>query len=338
MNKLMMLENKLKNSKTKFTKNFLYYIIAPVILLILGIVFVCTMGFNGGVELNGGSSFIIYVNNGQEYSAPAVSYDIDQDFDSICAKIEEVLADGNLKAESFQKTTISIEEKQVINGDAIKVTFLNTSKDLDIINQENNSIRTRLINSFAYDEYAITDIDYQEATFSITDLLISLGTIILAISLASIYMAFRNKNASFLLGILQGTFDVLLTLAIVLALRIPVDSNISAIVIIGGVLSFANFFVFYGHTKNNIKDGVYADSKNAETADRATKALLIRKTILYIALTLASLICICLPSVGIMRVGLGILMALIASFYSSTFIMPSMWALTYKNRKQTQNN
>ena len=338
MNKLMMLENKLKNSKTKFTKNFLYYIIAPALLLILGIIFVCTMGFSGGVEINGGSSFVIYINNGQEYSAPAVSYDIDKDYDSVCSKIEEILADGNLKAESFQKTTISIEEKQVINGDAIKVTFLNTSKDLEIINKENASIRTRLVNGFGYDEYAITEISYQQPTFSIADLLISLGAIILAISLASIYMAFRNKNASFLLGILQGTFDILLVLATLLALRIPVDSNLSAVIIVAGVLSFANFFAFYGHTKNNIKEGIYADNNNAENADKATKSLLIRKTIVYIALIFASLVCICLPSVGIKRVGLGILITLIASFYSSTFVMPAMWAFTYKTRKQKQNN
>lgn len=338
MNKLMMLENKLKNSKIKFTKNFLYYIIAPAILLILGIIFACTIGFNGGVELNGGSSFVIYVNNGQEYSQPAVNYDIDQDYNAICSKIEDILAEGNLRVENFQKTTISIEEKQVINGDAIKVTFLNSSNNIEKINQENASIRTRLITSFAYDEYAVTEVDYQEPTFSMSSLLMALGAIILAVSIASIYMALRNKNASFLLGILQGAFDIMLLLAMVLVLRIPVDYNISAIVIGGGVLSFANFFTFYGHTRNNMKDGLYADKNNTETADKATKALLVRKSIIYIALTFISLLCICLPSIGTVRVGLGMFIALIASFYSSTFVMPAMWAITYKNRKEKTNN
>ena len=338
MNKIMMLENKIKNSKTKITKNFLYYLIAPVLLLILGIIFVCTIGFNGGVELNGGSSFVIYVNNGQEYSEPAVGYDIDQDYDTICATIQQVLADGNLRAETFQKTTITIEEKQVINGDAIKVTFLNTSSDIDIIKQENSAIKVRLINAFAYDEYAITDIDYQEPTFSIANFLISLGTIIFAISLASVYMALRNKNASFLLCIVQGAIDILFVPSMILTLRIPIDSNISAIIITAGTLSFANFFAFYGYARNNIKDGIYSNMNNSEIADRATKALFVRKTILYIALIFVAFLSICLPSIGIKRVGLGIIVVLIGSFYSSTVVMPSLWALTYKNKKQKVNN
>ena len=337
MNKIMMLDNKIKNSKSKITKNFLYYLIAPVLVLILGIVFICTLGFNGGVELNGGSSFTIYVNNGQEYAAPAEDYDIDQDYDTICAKIADILADGNMKAESFQKTKMNIEEKQVVGGDAIKVVFLNASNDSDIIKAENASIRTRIINAFAYDEYAVTEISYQAPTFSISNLLISLATIVLAISLASIYMAFRNKNASYLAGILQVAADVILALAMVVAFRIPVDANISAIVMVSGVLSFANFFTFYGHIKNNIKDGLFTELKNCEMADKATKTLLVRKTIIYIALVLAAILCICLPSLGIKRVGLGILATVIASFYSSTFIMPAVWSITYKNRKQNKN-
>ena len=337
MNKLMMLENKIKNSKTKFTKNILYYIIAPALILILGLVFALTIGFNGGVELNGGSSFVIYVNNGEEYSAPAENYDIDQDYNSVCAKIEGILAEGNLKVETFQKTKISIEEKQVINGDAIKVTFLNTSKDAEIIKQENASIRTRLINAFAYDEYAVTEIEHQNPTFSITSFLISLSTVILAISLASIYMALRNKNASFLLGIVQGTFDVLLALAAIIVLRIPVDKNISAIVITSGVLSFANVFAFYGHIKNNIKDGIYAGLKNMDVADTATKALICRRIMVYISMIFAVLVCICLPSVGIVRLSLGLFLTIITSFYSSTFVMPAVWAATYKARKQDQS-
>ena len=76
---------------------------------------------------------------------------------------------------------------------------------------------------------------------------------------------------------------------------------------------------------------------NASVADTATKALICRRIMVYISMIFAVLVCICLPSVGIVRLSLGLFLTIITSFYSSTFVMPAVWAATYKARKQDQS-
>ena len=93
MNKFLMFDNKIKNSNLKISKNFLYYMIAPIVILLVGLILICTVGFNGGADLRGASTFTIYANAEGAYGQPSAQYDINKDgeFDALCYHIVTVV-------------------------------------------------------------------------------------------------------------------------------------------------------------------------------------------------------------------------------------------------------
>ena len=57
MNKMKALNQKIVSSKFNITKNFLYFLIVPAVLLIVGIILLSTVGFNLGTDFTGKSTF-----------------------------------------------------------------------------------------------------------------------------------------------------------------------------------------------------------------------------------------------------------------------------------------
>ena len=335
MNKKMLaLENKIKNSRCQITKNILYYAIAPVVILLVGIILLCTVGFNGGTQLNGGSTFTIYINNDDKISS-AEQYNIDEDYNYLCDKIGGLLAEGNLKAESFQKTQMDIEGL-VAGGDAIKVIFKNSSSDKDKIELENEAIKNRVLAEFGYSTYtdAMTEVEHFEGTVSLSWALIVVASIIFAIALALVYMAFRTKSASWILGLLQVVIDLLLVASLMLICRVPVSIVISSTLISCAIISMLNVCVFYAQSKSNIDNGKYEHLKPIKRADETAKELAFKKSLIYVMLLVVSLLIIVMPVSALREAGLGILFTLIVTFYTSNFILPVIWCASYRPGKK----
>ncbi|MBQ8908884.1 MAG: hypothetical protein IJY90_01140 [Clostridia bacterium] len=338
--KLLSLDNKIKNSKCQIAKNIWYYAIAPVVILVVGIILLCTVGFNGGIQMNGGSTFTLYVNNGGEISAPAVQYDIDKDYDEICNKITSILADGNLKVARFQKTEIDIEGV-IAGGDAVKVVFLNTSSDNKQIALENEAITSRILAGFGYNSHpeAITSIDRFEGTLSLTWAIALGASIIFAVTLAFVYMAFRTRTASWILGLLHVAFDIALVASLLLICRVPVSTAISAAAIVTALLSMINVFAFYSKAKLNIDNGIFENLKTTKMADIVTKEMALKKCIVYIMLFVIALFLVVWPVGALREIALGVMFALIATFYTSNCVLPAIWAGSYipaKKKKKVQ--
>ena len=333
MNKIFAFENKIKNSNCQITKNFLYYLIAPVVILIAGIILLCTVGFNSSVDFAGGSTFTLYINNGGECST-AQQYDIDEDYNAICGKIGAILAEENFVIEYTQKTELTAEGSFAA-GDAVKVVFKNRSTDAEQIKLDNEGLKYRILAEFGYSTFneAIDGVDVIEPTMSIGWTLALVGSVIFAIAAAAVYMTLRTKNIAWFMAILLGVVDITLTGALLLICRVPVGVSTAGIIAATAVASLFNFFCFYKKAQSGIKAGIYDKYTFARMADSTVKQLAFKKAVMYILLAVAAIFITIIPARAIRFSAVAVLLMLISTFYTSNFILPAIWSATYREKK-----
>ena len=337
MNKYQLtLENKIKNSKHSPTRNFLYYVIAPLVVLLAGIILFCTVGFNYGVDFTGGSSFTIYTNNDAIYQ-DVESYDLDdaEDYSIVYNKIVDVLADGNCTLVSCQTTKVDIFEDNVFGGQAIKVVYQNSATGEDAIANQNEALRSRILSNFEYQSHqnALSSIDTIEPSYTFNWLAGLLSAILFAMLACAVYFAVRFGLYAFVMTILQVAFDGLLTLSLLAICRVTVNMSVGIVILASVVLSLANIFLFLNKTRDGVKAGRYAKMRNNDMADATTKDLAVKKGIAYIIMLLVAIIFVALSVSGIRMVALGIILALVVTFYTSNFVLGSVWATIYRPKK-----
>ena len=62
------LDDKIQNSKFNYCKNLKWFLIAPIAIVLVGIIILSTLGFNLGIDFTGGSNMTIFVDKDQTYS------------------------------------------------------------------------------------------------------------------------------------------------------------------------------------------------------------------------------------------------------------------------------
>ena len=222
------IDEKLEKSKFSYTKNLKYFMIAPVVIIVVGIVLLCTLGFNLGFDFTGGTNMTIYMNDpastSEDFDFSDQSYDLnnDADYKEASSKIEKVLALFNLEASTIQKSEMNIGTDAgygftISDGDAILVKFQNG--DSDDIETLNDRIRLAFLVEFGYvdsiDLESVVDVQnpesyIDEAEFSAliinggvttasasTELMMkSFLALFVAIVVILIYVAFRFELTS----------------------------------------------------------------------------------------------------------------------------------------------
>lgn len=325
----MKLEQKITNSKFDIVKKSLYFVIAPIIILLVGIILLTTVGFSKGIDFAGGQTFKVYVNNEQKLDG-AESYDLSdkKDFDEVYKKITIVLADNDAKLVSYQTSKVNIEEYDVYSGQAIQVTYQG--------NAESDAIRSQIVDAFGYANYtnAISSIDEVPPVSSYNWTIGLIAGIMFGLIAAIVYMSIRFSTSAILVVFIQMALDLFLTLGLLLICRVTINLTVGIVLLTSFMLSLINSFVFYNKIKENKKSGNYNDAKNAELANITTKQITFKKSIFYIALIVVSLLLVILSVDAVRAVAGGIMLALIASFYTSTFLLPAFWTIADKPKKE----
>ena len=57
------ISKKIEKSKLDIVKNALYFVLLPVVILIVGVILLTTVGFSKGIDFAGGQTFKVYVND-----------------------------------------------------------------------------------------------------------------------------------------------------------------------------------------------------------------------------------------------------------------------------------
>ena len=340
-------DEKIASSNFDYCKNLKWFLIAPAVIILIGIILFFTVGFNLGMDFTGGSIMTIYANDESKIEG-VKSYNISnsEDFNSMQKIINEILNENNLYASVYQTTTMTINELDVYDGQGIIVKYQNidgaSSSEIESLNQK---VKEDLLKAFGYNDisngnYAITNGGVTTATASNELLMNAFIAMLVALALILIYVAFRFELASGLATILALFHDLLIMASFVLIFRITINSSfIAALVTILGY-SINNTIVIFDRIRENQKSGKYEKAPNSLIANNSVKETMTRS----IFTTLTTFITIALVAIigvtDIRDFAIPITIGVLAGFYSSVFITPGLWAIAYnhKNRKKIKKN
>ena len=283
-------------------------------------------------------------------------YDIDDDYETICNKISNVLNKYGLTASSFQKTTIDIDADRglgyvITDGDAVIVKFQNGDiADEDVENQ-NNQIRFDLLKEFGFipESSNFEGFDFESnvnsalvanggvttASASAELMMKSFLALFVAVIVILIYVALRFEITAGLAAILALFHDVLITASIMLICRIQINTAfIAALITILGY-SINNTIIIFDRIRENLKMSKNLGKvDNNQIANKAVSGTMMR-TILTTVTTFIMIFFITVIGVAdIQQFAFPIMVGIIAGFYSSVFLTPGLWAIAYKPSKK----
>lgn len=347
------LDEKIENSKFNFCKNLKWFLIAPIVICLVGVVLLCTLGFNLGIDFTGGSNMTIYLDTDGTYTVDDSVVSTDQRV--LEQKINNVLREYGLDINTYQDTTMNISGMGIEDGKAVIIKYQNNNKlEIAKIEEINNKIRLDLLKAFKYvDEDAtletigsieesalIANGGITTASASSELMMKSFIALLVAILLILIYVAFRFEFTSGLAAILALFHDLLVTTSIMLICRIEINvSFIAALVTILGY-SVNNTIIIFDRMRSDLKTVKQSNAKisNQEVANGAVRASLMR-TILTTLTTFIMIFMVTVIGVpDIREFAFPIMIGILAGFYSATCLTPGLWAIAYRPKKNKKSN
>ena len=344
----------LENSKFSFTRNLKYFIIAPIVIIVVGIVLLCTLGFNLGFDFTGGTNMTIYLNDQGKYQSDSFNLDKDGDYDKAVEKIENVLKNYDVDLSSVQKTEINIDADRgysfvIVNGDAVIIKFQNGNLSKKEIEKQNEEIQLALLKEFGYFDQDATTADLSSNDFvafvanggvtsasATSELLMnSFIALLVAVVLILVYVAIRFEITSGLAAILALFHDILVTTAFMLIFRIQINTPfIAALITILGY-SINNTIIIFDRIRENVKlSKNLGKIDNHAIADSAVRGTMMR-TILTTLTTFVMIFFITVIGVSdIQQFAFPIMIGILSGFYSSNFLTTGLWALAYRPSKK----
>ena len=350
------IDNLIENSKFSFTRNLKYFIIAPIVIIVVGIILLCTLGFNLGFDFTGGTNMTIYLNDATSGSSEFSdqNYNLEDNYDEVVDKINNVLANYDVNLSSIQTTEINIDADRgysftIVNGDAIIIKFQNGDMTEEEVESQNNEIQLALLKEFGYFDESATADDLTSNEFaafvanggvttaSATSQLLmnSFIALLVAVVLILIYVAIRFEITSGLAAILALFHDILITTSFMLIFRIPINTPfIAALITILGY-SINNTIIIFDRIRENVKlSKNLGKIDNYAVADNAVRSTMMR-TILTTVTTFIMIFFITVIGVSdIQQFAFPIMIGILSGFYSSNFLTTGLWAIAYRPSKR----
>ncbi len=347
------LDSAIENSKFDFCKNLKWFLIVPLTIIFVGLILLCTLGFNLGIDFTGGSTMTIFIDANAEFSEQKL--DIDADYGKIEQKINKVLAEYGLHLSTLQKTEIGDTEEAnrlgIQGKSAVIVKYQNdNSKKSEEIEEINNQIKLSFLKEFGFVD---SDVEFKDLGELDANQLVENGGVItssasaelmmksfiallVAMVLILIYVGFRFELTSGLAAILALFHDILVTASVMLICRIQINvAFIAALITILGY-SINNTIIIFDRMRDDIKLARNTNSRidNKKVANKAIKDTMMR-SILTMVTTFVMIFFITVIGVpDIREFAFPIMVGILAGFYSSVFLTPGLWAVAYRPRKR----
>ncbi len=332
----------IENSKFNYCKNLKWFLIAPLVIILVGIILLSTVGFNLGIDFTGGSIITVYAND-EGIITDAKVYDISKNdqYEEMKNRIAKVFAQeqfNGISVDIYRTSSMNISNL-VKEGKAIQIQYQNRDgEDGSQIAATNKLIREALQQEFGYTtfdyEAAVSSPEVVTPTASGELLMNAFIAMIVAIAFILIYVAFRFEITSGLAAILALFHDLMIMTSLVLIFRIEINSSfVAALVTILGY-SINNTIVIFDRIRENVKSGKFVKANNMTLANASVKETMTRSfyTTLTTVITIAMVAIIGVNDIR--EFALPILFGIIAGFYSSVFITPGLWSIAYKPKKK----
>ena len=315
-----MKNNKLLSSLSSMpiAKNWKFWIIAPIVILVVAVVLIAALGsqigytnaINIGIDFEGGT--LVTVTIGQD----AID-NYDYHVDRITSAIEK---------HGVVVSYVQLQEAQNVNETSISFRYKNISKNDDEISALNEVIREELNNSL-YAEIK-DNVTYESIGATAAQDLLSKSGIALAISLALIliYIIIRFTPASGIAAILALIHDVVIMFCLSVICRVQINQSFVAAIITIIAYSINNTIIIFDRCRENVKPlKGQKDIPYAEIGDQSVRENM-RRSLFTTFTTMVTVIFLAIfGSDTIREFCVPIILGLVAGLYSSVLLATPMW-------------
>ena len=315
-----MKNNKLLSSLSSMpiAKNWKFWIIAPIVILVVAVVLIAALGsqigytnaINIGIDFEGGT--LVTVTIGQD----AID-NYDYHVDRITSAIEK---------HGVVVSYVQLQEAQNVNETSISFRYKNISKNDDEISALNEVIREELNNSL-YAEIK-DNVTYESIGATAAQDLLSKSGIALAISLALIliYIIIRFTPASGIAAILALIHDVVMMFCLSVICRVQINQSFVAAIITIIAYSINNTIIIFDRCRENVKPlKGQKDIPYAEIGDQSVRENM-RRSLFTTFTTMVTVIFLAIfGSDTIREFCVPIILGLVAGLYSSVLLATPMW-------------
>ena len=315
-----MKNNKLLSSLSSMpiAKNWKFWIIAPIVILVVAVVLIAALGsqigytnaINIGIDFEGGT--LVTVTIGQD-AIDNYDYHVDRITDAI-------------EKHGVVVSYVQLQEAQNVNETSISFRYKNISTNDDEISALNEVIREELNNSLYA---AINDnVTYESIGATAAQDLLSKSGIALAISLALIliYIIIRFTPASGIAAILALIHDVVIMFCLTVICRVQINQSFVAAIITIIAYSINNTIIIFDRCRENVKplkgqkDIPYAEIGDQSVHENMRRSLFTTFTTMVTVIFLAIF-----GSDTIREFCVPIILGLVAGFYSSVLLATPLW-------------
>ena len=338
------------NKQFKIVENFKWLGLVSLVIILAGIIVMCTAGLNIGIDFTGGAKVEIELE-GSYVSEKATQDAFETEFKTVIEKYEGnhneyeggalSIADRMQISEHESGVTYEFRLNYAIAGKAVGAKdteaqagymfLLNGDDDDAEVNGLRGELETKVQEYFkelGYED-VYTDgcvrVYLVGATASASLLRSAIWAIIAAIAVILVYIIIRFTMSSGIAAIIALAHDVLIMIAVTAMFQIPVNSTFiaAAITIIG--YSINATIVVFDKIRECSKSAAFVGKSDEEIANYAIKHSMV-KILLSTITTLIMVVALVIVSVSTIREFiLPIIFGLIGGTYSSICLSPSVW-------------
>lgn len=315
-----MKNNKLLSSLSSMpiAKNWKFWIIAPIVILVVAVVLIAALGsqigytnaINIGIDFEGGT--LVTVTIGQD-AIDNYDYHVDRITDAI-------------EKHGVVVSYVQLQEAQNVNETSISFRYKNISRNDDEISALNEVIREELNNSL-YAEIK-DNVTYESIGATAAQDLLSKSGIALAISLALIliYIIIRFTPASGIAAILALIHDVVIMFCLSVICRVQINQSFVAAIITIIAYSINNTIIIFDRCRENVKPlKGQKDIPYAEIGDQSVRENM-RRSLFTTFTTMVTVIFLAIfGSDTIREFCVPIILGLVAGLYSSVLLATPLW-------------
>lgn len=315
-----MKNNKLLSSLSSMpiAKNWKFWIIAPIVILVVAVVLIAALGsqigytnaINIGIDFEGGT--LVTVTIGQD-AIDNYDYHVDR-------------ITGAIEKHGVVVSYVQLQEAQNVNETSISFRYKNISKNDDEISALNEVIREELNNSL-YAEIK-DNVTYESIGATAAQDLLSKSGIALAISLALIliYIIIRFTPASGIAAILALLHDVVIMFCLSVICRVQINQSFVAAIITIIAYSINNTIIIFDRCRENVKPlKGQKDIPYAEIGDQSVRENM-RRSLFTTFTTMVTVIFLAIfGSDTIREFCVPIILGLVAGLYSSVLLATPLW-------------
>lgn len=312
------LKNKIKNYN--YSGNFLWHLIAPAVVVLLGIILFFCINFNLGLDFKGGSLATVVVT--QDISDS-------KNYQDVKNKVEDICKDNEISIKVFQKVETSYY------GNAITIKFDRISDEL------RTQLRNDLISEFypnltnQDDLNTFVKVDNFEGNIPNTFIISAVLAVLLVAVVGFIYVAARHGLCAGFITLMASILDVIVLGGLLLVSRVKLEMGSVSGMILISIYSLILNVLFFNKVNENVRKEIYAKSSNLEVANSAVKDNVAKNFAITGVILVFSLLIGVVPAEMVRSVSLPVMLGSLAVLYSSLLIVPGLWSKLYiRNAKK----